>query len=173
MSMLTASAAESIVFYDMCEGVGGIKVAYYGSINEASSFFMQRLYNRPWTKSDRRQQEAALAEATQLIDNLRYWGTKNDADQPNEFPRNGQTNVPVDIRRATYEIAIVLLDGVDVDKEIKSLANVGEGYASARVRYDRASVQEHIRNSIPSVRAWALLIQYLADPQLVNLVRDS
>lgn len=171
MSVLNADAADTLVFNDACEGNGGIKIGYYGSINEAASYFSQRLYNKPWTRANRRQQEAALAEATLLVNNLRYWGAKTDDTQDNEFPRNGSTIVPVAVRRATYEITIVLLDGFDIEKEIKGLQVTGEGYASARANYDRTAIQEHIRNGIPSFKAWELLVPYLADPQVVNMVR--
>lgn len=173
MPLLTSFAADSLVFNDDAAGSGGVRIAFYGSVNEGSSYFAQRLYNRPWTKASRMKQEAALAEATQLIDNLRYWGSKTDEDQGNEFPRNGSTVVPVEVRRATYEIALKLLDGFDVEKEIQGLNVVAEGYSSARMQYDRTSVQEHIRNGIPSFKAWQLLVTYLADPQQVAMVRVS
>lgn len=171
MPTYNAAAVDTFYLVDFAEGSGGIKFTYYGNLNEASGFFAQRLYNRPWTKSNRRQQEAALSEATQLINNLNYWGDKTDEDQDNQFPRNGSTTVPVDVRRATYEIALTLLDGFDVEKEIKGLAIVGEGYSSARIQYDRTAPQEHIRNGIPSFRAWQLLITYLADPHTLSMVR--
>jgi hypothetical protein len=171
MPTYNAAAVDSFYLVDTAEGNGGIKFAFYGTLNEASNFFDQRLYNRPWKKSNRRQQEAALAEATQLIDNLNYWGCKTDEDQSNSFPRNGSTIVPIDVRRATYEIALKLLDGYDVEKEIQGLAIVGEGYSSARIQYDRAAPQEHIRNGIPSFRAWQLLVVYLADPHSISMVR--
>ncbi len=173
MSMLDAAAVDSIVFIDDCSGNGGIKVGYYGSINEASNWISQRLYTRPWTKASNREREAALAEATQAINTLRYWGCKTDADQDNEFPRNGSSTVPIAVRRATYEIAIMLLDGTDIEKEVKGLMVVATGYSSARIQYNRTVAQEHLRNGIPSYRAWELLIPYMADPQRVAIIRKS
>jgi hypothetical protein len=171
MSVLDRDAADTIVFIDGCVGSGGVRIAYYGSVNEANNWFQQRLYNKPWMKSNPRQREAAIAEATQLIDNIVYWGTKTDENQSNEFPRNGATVVPLDVRRATYEIALALLDGVDIEREMRGLQITASGFAGARTHYDRTVPQEHIRNGIPSFKAWQLLTQYMADPNIISRVR--
>ncbi len=171
MSVLTAVASDSLSFIDGPDGNGGIQISYYGSVNEADSWFQQRLYNRPWTSSSRQRKIAALVEATMLINNLRFAGEKTDEDQPNEFPRDGDTDVPLAIRRATYELALPLLDGQDVEKEIRGHNIIAQGFAGARMENNVSSPQEHTRNGILSFIAWQMLVPYLADPNAITMRR--
>lgn len=172
MSVLTVTAVDVLVFIEACPAFGGITVGHYGSLDEASSYFASRLYNRPWVGANPQKKRAALVEATQLIDNLDFWGAKNDDLQALEFPRNSITSsVPVAIRQATYEIALKLLEGFDVDKEVSALTVTGIGFAGKRSTFDRSSNQDHTRNGIPSFKAWQLLVPYLSDPRSLTMVR--
>lgn len=173
MPVLTVDAADILIFHEDQIGFGGITTGHYGTMNEGSMYFASRLFNRPWVIANPNKRRASLVEATQLIDNLSFWGSKNDPDQPMEFPRNSHSIVPVAIRQACYEIALMLLDGFDVEKEVSALTVTGIGFAGKRSTFDRTNVQDHVRNGIPSFKAWLLLTPYLSDPTQVNLVRTG
>ena len=70
-----------------------------------------------------------------------------EASQPLEFPRGADTVVPEAIRRAEYELAFSLLDGVDPQMELENLSVTAQGYAEVRTHYraehgaDRTSYQ--------------------------------
>lgn len=163
----------------------------YATIVEADAYFEERLYSNLWFNTIASEKEKALKQAARAIDRLRYVGVKHSvyvvaltgiaddadlqsayADQEHEFPRNADTEVPNDIKIASFEIAFALLDGVDMEQELRSLSTVSQGYASVRNTYDRSQhTLEHFAAGIPSGLAWRYLKQYLADPGDVKISR--
>ncbi len=146
-------------------------VTPYIVVVDAQEYFDDRLNSEAWDEATDTDKLKALKTATRLINNLRFIGKKLDPDQPNEFPRIGQTAVPTAIEEATCELALVLLDQVDPNMEIENTAISGENYAMARSSYNRDFVMAHVRNGIPSSEAWARLVPYLTDPLTLRLVR--
>ena len=97
-----------------------------------------------------------------------------DASQELEFPRGADTAVPEAIRRAEYELAYSLLDGVDPQMELENLSVTAQGYAEVRTHYERNMVPiEHLINLVPNPLAWSLLKPFLRDDQAVRLSRVS
>lgn len=146
-------------------------MAYYGTTAGGDAYFTEKLFFQPWDEATEDQRIRALAEARQLIDTLRFSGSKTDEDQELEFPRNGDTTVPEKVEQAAYEIALSLLDGVDPDLEHQNLAISSDGYSSARATYNRTTAPEHFTAGIPSRKAWLLLRPLLADLRSVKLRR--
>jgi hypothetical protein len=144
-------------------------MAYYGTPAGGDAYFTEKLFYQPWDEATEDQRIRALAEAAQLIDRLRFSGSKTDADQELEFPRNDEVAVPDNVEKAAYEIALALLDGVDPDLEHQNLAISSDGYSSARATYNRTTAPEHFTAGIPSRRAWLFLRPYLADVRSVKL----
>lgn len=143
----------------------------YVTLEEAQSYFDERLNSEAWDEATDVDRLKALKTATRAINNLRFVGSKAILTQENEFPRLGMTVVPTAIKEATCELALQLLDVVDPNLEIENIAVVGEGYSVAKTNYDRDFVLTHIRNGIPSSEAWAKLLPYLASPLNIRLVR--
>lgn len=148
-----------------------IPIDYYGNILRASQYFKNRLDTTAWDSAINPKQRIALFEATQLIDKLNFSGDKAESSQLLEFPRGTDIEVPRNIEFANYEIAYSLLDGVDVDQEIKRLMRSSDGYASVRTTYDRTVIPEYLMAGIPSPKAWMLLKPYLRETRLVKLSR--
>lgn len=173
---------------------------YYGTVNEANTYFGYRLYSNAWSGANTTDRTNSLIAATQIIDRLNFAGCKasvysvkydstgNLIDpqpsdsvvrfaylyQPLEFPRGTDTNVPDEIKMACWEIAYALLDGIDPDLEMENLAVTGQTIAGVRSTYDRNNVQvEHIANGIPSAKAWRLLKPFLRDASAIRLSRIS
>jgi hypothetical protein len=174
--------------------------SYYGTVNEANTYFENRLYSTAWTSSNTTDRTNALIGATQIIDRLNFSGEKatvydilydsdgdlvdpapSDADvraaylsQELEFPRGTDTNVPDEIKMACWEIAYALLDGVDPDMEAENLAVIGQTISSVRTTYDRNNVSmAHIANGVPSAKAWRLLKPFLRDFASYRMSRVS
>jgi len=174
--------------------------SYYGTVNEANTYFSHRLYSSVWSSANATDRENALIEATQIIDRLNFAGHKaavyselydSDGDlespapsdstlrtaylsQELEFPRGTDTDVPDAIKMACWEIAYALLDGIDPDMEAENLAVVGQTIASVRTTYDRNNVNvEHIANGVPSAKAWRLLKPFLRDAGAYRMSRVS
>jgi len=171
---------------------------YYGTVDEANTYFDNRLFSTTWTSANATEREQALIGATQIIDRLNFSGEKaavyailydSDGDlvdpaptkaeiraaylsQELEFPRGTDTNVPDDIKIACWEVAYALLDGIDPDMEAENLAVIGQTISSVRTTYDRNNVSmEHIANGVPSAKAWRLLRPFLRDSHLFKMSR--
>lgn len=159
----------------------------YGTLSEANNYFDNRLRSVAWRRARKEDKKSALHEATQMIDRLNFIGTKTDSNQVHQFPRGPKqiigisicvdtirpldTDVPLDIKYACFEVAIKLIQGYDPDKEADILAVNSQSYSNARTGYDRTFVPDYMRAGIPSFRAWTYLKPYLRNPEEINLVR--
>lgn len=162
-----------------------LSISYYGALASADLFFSQRLNVRKWTNSPNADKIKALTMATQIIDRLNFSGYKANSGQVLQFPRkntytdpitlipaeSADTNVPNDIKIATYLIAYKLLDGYDPDIQANMLSTEMSKYQSTQTYYDRSVVQDFMQAGIPSSEAWNYLRPYLRDPREVELSR--
>jgi len=146
---------------------------FYGSIARADTYFSKRLNTGTWDRSTSNDKESALIMSAAAIDKLNFAGSKNDSTQSLQFPRNDDTDVPVEIEYAAYEVAIALLDGYDKDQEIETLGVLSEAYSGVRTTYDIHYVNEHKRAGIPSSEAWDYLKPFLRDPTQLKVSRVS
>jgi hypothetical protein len=167
----------------------------YGSIVKANAYFLTRLHSEPWDNASASDQTKALYTATRLMDKLNYKGYKHttyvvleaaaDYDdvtqaqrqaaeiaQPLEFPRGADTVVPEDIETACFEIAAMLLDGVDPDIELENLGVTTQGYGGVKTAYNRDQQPiEHLLHGIPNAMAWRILKPFLRDGRAVITAR--
>ena len=148
-------------------------MSYYGTLVEAAEYFTTKRLDKSdlWSAESNERREIALEEATMLIDTLTFIGERADEDQELEFPRGEDTEVPLDIRRACYEIAYNLLDGRDPDTEIETLNSQSQSIGPSRNRRDVDSTPYHVLHGIPSERAWRLLCPYLRTNEDIILRR--
>jgi len=177
-----------------------LPLVYYGTLSEANDYFANRLHSDAWTRAASDRQGKALAAASQIIDTLNYKGRKHpvwlllaqyaphrmkpahfddlihqaELQQAQEFPRDEDTTVPMEVRIACYEIAYSLLLGRDPEKELETLPVTHHGFGPVRTSYDRVySPLEHLINGVPSNVAWRLLRPFLRDANQVRLTRIS
>ena len=143
----------------------------YVSIGDADAYFDERLNSGVWEDASDDDKLKSLKMATRSINNLQYLGVKADSSQENEFPRGGQTDVPQEVKDATCEIALSLLDDYDSEMEIRGLPVKQALLSGARAEWERDFALTHIRNGIPSSEAWARLLPYLVDPLRLSLRR--
>jgi hypothetical protein len=147
-------------------------MSYYGTVNDADDFFGQHLNTSAWFDTSPADRAKALLGATELIDRLNYAGSKTLADQGQQFPRDGDTDVPTPILQACYWIALRLVEGIDTETEA-DLTNVVQDTWVATTKYDRSFMPRRLAAGIPSDKAWQLLYSYLRDPGNVQLVRGN
>lgn len=158
----------------------------YLTVSEADDYFEERLSTTPWDSADDDKKLKSLKQATRMIDRLNFAGEVLVDGQELQFPRKNinysnvgaevvtsDATVPQDIKDATCEIAISLLDGWDMNVEHQNLAAQSQGFSNVRTSYDRGAVLDYIKAGIPCFSAWALLRPYLRDPNSVVLIRDS
>jgi len=143
----------------------------YMTVVEANAYFNDRLNVAPWINSIADDHRRALATATKIIDRLNFLGSKTDPLQENQFPRADDILIPNDIKYASAEIALALLDGVDPELEFENLFLKSQGYSSIRATYDKDPPAYNIAAGIPSVTAWRYLVPYLRDPHEVTMIR--
>lgn len=147
-------------------------MASYMTITEAQTYFDDRLNVMAWETSSSEEQRKALAMATRTIDRLNFLGVKTSITQIEQFPRNDDTLVPDDVKNASAEIALALLDGVDPELEFENLKLRSQGYGSVRSSYD-SEPPPHVVAGVPSVVAWQYLHPYLRDSNTIDFFRTS
>lgn len=143
----------------------------YISVETGNNLALNRLNTGAWDDSSDVDKTTGIQQATEILDTLNYIGERTDDDQDLEFPRDEDTEIPVAIQRATFEIALALLDGADPDFDFANLNLVSQGIANIRSTYNRSSSLPHIIAGVPSPTAWRLLLPYLRDWQNVKLSR--
>lgn len=146
-------------------------ITYYGSLDDANKYFDSRLQSDAWTSANFADRRKALIMATRAIDRLNFSGKKSYEEQKHQFPRGKDVNVPSEIKIATYEEAIKLLDGVDPEMEQANLSAVSQGISTVRATYDRAVIPENVKAGIVSYQAWNCLLPFLRDPDELTLSR--
>lgn len=145
----------------------------YCSVGEADNYFQDRLFSSLWDTESQENKEKALKTATRYIDHLFFKGEKTDSEQELEFPRDGDTTIPIAIKNATCELALILLDGRDVEYESENLNMQRSGFGPGGLSKDTQWIPENIVHGIPSVVAWRFLLPYLDDGQMVSISRVS
>lgn len=145
---------------------------------DADLFFQKRLKAELWFESSYEDRNKALIQATFLIDNLNFAGDIAEVGQVLQFPRANtfqnstkDVEIPVEIKNACCLIALKLLDGVDIDLEIKNLSMTQSKFHQVTANYDRNWVPEHLQAGIPSAEAWFLLKPFLRSINSVSLIR--
>lgn len=145
----------------------------YLTTNECNTYLEGKYHNYAWVAATEAARTKAIITAGRLMDSLAYTGEKTDEAQEHQFPRNGDTVIPTDIKNACAEITFHILDGFDAEKELASLSLTSQGFASARSTWDRNIVPEHLRYGIPSAVAWGILKKQLRDVEAVQLTKVS
>ena len=142
----------------------------YSSSLEAEEYLSDRMNTSSWDSSNPLEKVQSLIEATKIIERLNFAGEKADADQTYQFPRYDDDAVPQDIKAACIEVAYVILDGVDIEKEQDLLQVASEAYADVKTAYNNLP-KSHIQSGVPSRRAWDMLKPYLQPITSIKLSR--
>jgi hypothetical protein len=146
----------------------------YISVSDADNYFAtERLHADAWSEATTADKQKALYEATRLIDTLRFAGIKADSSQELEFPRFDDTVVPDGVQKACCEIALALLDGVDIETEMQLTRAIANGFTTVRTTYDSGIADVAKVHGIPSQRAWNFLLPYLKPARDIRLRRTS
>lgn len=83
----------------------------YNTVSEADGYFSARYGFDKWESLTESQKLAALTSASQKLDLLCHWnGYKTDPDQEAQFPRNGETEPPQEVKTSELEIAYLIID---------------------------------------------------------------
>lgn len=141
----------------------------------AESYFSERLDADAWDDASTTTQLKALKQATREMDVFEYAGFKTDAEQPNEFPREGDTDVPIEVQQACCEVAIALLEGQTLSKAFKKQGITSEGVGDASVSYGESGGAAGFEASgnLPSMQAYRLLREFLADQSEFEILRTG
>lgn len=116
-----------------------------------------------WNDSTTELQEQALKQATDDINSLIYTGYKTNPEQENEFPRNGSTEVPEEVKKATLELALSHLFTLVVHNNSEAWQMRAKYHNASRVEIliadarDSLSMREQTpitANSLPLLKRW-------------------
>ena len=145
----------------------------YISNTTGDTFAAIRLNTESWDEASSNDKTAAVRMATEIIDTLNYIGDRTEDEQDLEFPRGSDTEIPIAIQRACFEIALALLDGAEPEIDFANQNLVSQGIANVRSTYNRNSPLPHIIAGVPSSTAWRYLLPFLRDRQAVTISRVS
>jgi hypothetical protein len=145
----------------------------FTTVTEANAYMATKLESETWTSATTDRRSVALIEATRLINRLRFSGVRTSTSQTLQFPRNGETSIPDQVKWATVELALALLNGIDPETEIRNIGRTSDGFIAMKITYNRQAVPVHIAAGIVSKLAWDFIAPYLADPNSVALCRGS
>ncbi len=173
MPLIDRSVESTLLLTQSVIVANGSTLPIYGTLEKADNYFARMREGQRWVYTDRLKRLQALVSATKRIDRLNFQGDMASADQPLQFPRGTDTEVPVDIEQACYELALVLLKGVDPDTEQDNLSHTVQAFGGLRSEYDRSFVPAYLRAGIPSATAWNLLLPYLKERREIEIRRDS
>lgn len=140
---------------------------------EAQIYFDGRVGSAPWDYASSDDRLKALTHATRILDRLNFVGCKSQPTQLLQFPRDGDTVVPQDIKYATAEVALALLDGVNPELEFENIHMTSQGYGTVRSTFDRSVKPPHVLAGVPSFTAWTYLRPYIRDSGTLNIYRTS
>ena len=145
----------------------------YATLVYADDYFATRLHTDAWDELDPVDRTKALTMATRDIDNLTYTGCKADPLQTLEFPREGQVDVPDEVRIACCEIALKYAEGCDPEQEFEAACSTSQKYAGVSVNYDRSTIAAHVSAYILSLKAWNLIKPFLRENRDIRSSRIS
>ena len=79
----------------------------YVTVAEADAYHAIRPSANAWAALTEPEKEQRLVAASDYLDSQYIFnGKKTDENQPREFPRNGETDVPMAIKKAVFELAL-------------------------------------------------------------------
>jgi hypothetical protein len=143
----------------------------YADLNYAAEYLQLRLGTIDWDAATDQQKEAALQMAADDLDRLPLIGYRTSREQERRFPRNDETEVPENVKKANVELALEYLKGVDSQEEYSLLTRQEVMYGPIREKRHPQLVEPHIVAGIPSLRAFRYMIPFLRDERSVSLVR--
>lgn len=145
---------------------------YYGSVLGGDLYFSRLLRSEDWQNANESDKIKALYEATTLIDRLNFRGAKYSSTQKLQFPRGTDTEVPRDIEHATYEVARLLLSGLDPEEETKNQNVRQHKFGPIVTEYSEVrNIPPHVSAGIFSAKAWRLLYPYIRQNTEVTISR--
>ena len=79
----------------------------YVTVAEADAYHAIRPSANAWAALTEPEKEQRLVAASDYLDSQYIFnGKKTDENQPREFPRNGNTEIPTAIKKAVFELAL-------------------------------------------------------------------
>jgi hypothetical protein len=141
----------------------------YNTLAEVDALLKKTIYYNDWKLFV--DKEAAIYMATNIIDQLKYSGSKTDSEQENEFPRDDNVEVPEVVKRAHALIASAISRGADPELDYEAKDVTSTAFSSMRTTRKNEK-EDHVVAGVPSVTAWRLLLPYLEHDLSLVLTRN-
>jgi len=151
-------------------------VTPYADLTYANAYFDDRIMeDTAWADATDASKNKALRHATRLVDQCNFVLEKTDEDQVREFPRNGETDIPEEVKQATCEVALELVRGSLPESSMKKAGIASENVGDTSRSYREGGAQEIVglSSGLPSTEAAILLRDWIEDPREIDLHRSS
>jgi len=149
-------------------------VTPYADVTYADAYFAERMGSDVWTSTETADKEKSLKHGTRLIDRCDFVLEKTDEDQEREFPRNGDTEIPDEVKQANCEVALELLKGrLPEETMVKKTGIASESVGDTSRSYNEGGATQNIgiASGLPSMAAAQLLKDWLVNPEELDLIR--
>ena len=143
----------------------------YADETFGDDYMGDRLNTQEWDDADSATKAKALRHATHLLNHLNYVGARTDPDQESEFPRNGETEVPTEVKQACCEVALELLRDKFPESSDDAAGKTSESVGDASVSFDKGRTLYRENAHLPSSVAFHLIAKWLVNPRHVRLLR--
>lgn len=111
--------------------IGGNSYYVYGLVAEADVYFGGAIHADAWREAEEETKSRALVTASRILDRQDWRGTKTAAGQNLAWPRTGtgidgvtDNTIPAVIVNASFELALSLIEGSDVQTSASTASNV-------------------------------------------------
>ena len=112
------------------------------TLEDAKYYFEERYDSKEWFELEEKEKENILIIASQKINSFDFVGSKLEATQQMEFPRNYE--LPQDIKNAVCEEAIALLknkNNIHQQNQENNIASIQLGVGSVSYQFDTTKTQ--------------------------------
>ena len=143
-----------------------VGVNSYVTVAEADAYFGDRLDVDAWTTAGDTLKSQSLTTAAMMLDGLRWLGEAVDVNQPMAFPRRmefldpmlnlwvrpSETEIPIRLKRASFELAYHLLNNDGLLDETGSVADMTVGTIEMKRIYNAPRLPAVVSNLIAPLR---------------------
>lgn len=129
--------------------------------SQAQDYMDLQLNTSAWDTATTNDRTAAIAQASISIERLNF---KEYVDL---------TAPSTDIKYAVAQMALDLLDGIDIELELENLRLTNQQFGNVKTSYNTLNPPHYLVNGISSQKAWNFLKPHLRDGHNITLRRTS
>lgn len=143
----------------------------YITTEEAKQLLAQRLNCDDFLRYANVQQNQALYMAGEFLDRFNYYGSISSNTQEHQFPRNGDTEIPKNIKIAAALLALEFLRGFTSSDADNNVRIISQSYDSIKTIYQSEALPDYQGAGFPNAYIWTLVSPFIKRSTGITLNR--